>query len=137
MAAVNVDISPSLLTFRFLDADDEVVAYFKMNPADIKLAQRCHDLSSYFDGVESSLPENATMEDVIKINDELEEAICNLLGYDARRSLFGQISATSIMEDGNMFVVHVMNKIISEVEPVLKQRQAAMQAAAKHTAKYQ
>lgn len=137
MAAINTSIGSSLLKFTFSDADGEVVASFRMNPADIKLAQRCQEVSSYFDALHSKTPESATLEDAIKLNDEMEEKICYLLGYDAKESLFGMISATSIMGDGNLFAVVVMDKIVETVMPEIQKRKQTMAAAvAKHTAKY-
>ena len=77
------------------------------------------------------------MEDVVKLNNEVEDKICNLLGYDAKQSLFGQISATSVLGDGNMFVVLVMEKIVEAVAPEISRRKQSMaDAVAKHTAKY-
>lgn len=137
MAAINTSIGSSLLKFTFSDADGEVVASFRMNPADIKLAQRCQEVSAYFDAQHGKTPESATLEDAVKLNDEMEEKICYLLGYDARESLFGLISATSIMGDGNLFAVVVMEKIVEVVTPEIQKRKQTMAAAvAKHTAKY-
>lgn len=137
MAAINENISTSLLKFTFSDEDGEVIASFRMNPADVKLAQRCNEISTFFEELRDNTPENATLEDAVHLNDELEDKICYLLGYDAKQSLFGLISATSIMGDGNMFVVHVMDQIIKAVGPEIKKRQQAMaKAVSKHTAKY-
>lgn len=138
MAALNKSVSSSLMKFTFSDEDGEVVASFRMNPADIKLAQRCQEVSAFFEDMRDKTPDNATLEDIVKFNDELEDKICYLLGYDAKRSLFGLLSATSVMGDGNMFAVHVMDQIIKSVGPEIKKRQQAMaKAISKHTAKYQ
>lgn len=138
MAAINKSVSSSLLKFTFSDEEGEVVASFRMNPADIKLVQRCQEVSAFFEDIRDKIPDNATLEDACKFNDELENKICYLLGYDAKTSLFGLFSATSIMGDGNMFVVHVMDQILKAVGPEIKKRQQAMaKAISKHTAKYQ
>lgn len=137
MSQVNTKIGSSLLKFTFTDNDGDIVASFRMNPADIKLAQRCKEISAYFEDLREKMPETATLEDAVKFNDELEDKICYLLGYDAKPSLFGIISATSIMGDGDLFAVHVINKIVESVGPEIQKRKDAMaQAVAKHTAKY-
>ena len=137
MAVVNQSVSSSLLKFTFSDEDGEVLASFRMNPADVKLAQRCQEVSAYFENLENKTPDTATLEDAVKFNAEIEEKICYLLGYDAKRSLFGLLSATSVMSDGDMFVVHVMDQIIKAVGPEIKKRQQAMaKAVSKHTDKY-
>lgn len=137
MTAINTNVGSSLLKFTFSDADGEVVASFRMNPADIKLAHRCQEVQAYFKNLHNNTPESATLEDAVKFNDELEEKFCYLLGYDAKQSLFGLISATSIMGDGNMFAVTIMDKITENVGPEIQKRKQSMAAAvAKHTAKY-
>lgn len=137
MAVVNTGIGSSLLKFTFTDEDGDVVASFRMNPADVKLAQRCQEIAEFFENMRNNTPDTATLEDAIKFNDTLEEKICYLLGYDAKPTLFGLISATSIMGDGNLFATHVVNKIIEAVGPELKKRKQSMaKAVAKHTAKY-
>lgn len=137
MACINTGIGNSFLKFTFSDDEGKVIASFRMNPADIKLSQRCQELSSYFEGLTEKTSENATLEDAVKLNNEVEEKICYLLGYDARQSLFGQISATSVLGDGNIFVGLVMEKIIEAVGPEINRRKQSMaDAVEKHTAKY-
>ena len=133
----DVNIGSALLKFKFRDEDGEIISSFRINPADVKLAKRCAEVSGYFEDLHNRIPENATIDDVIKFNDELEEKICYLLGYDAKQSLFGQMSATTIMPDGNLFAVHIVENIVQAVGPEVKKRQENMaQAVAKHTAKY-
>ena len=137
MAAINTGIESSLLKFTFSDDEGEVIASFRMNPADVKLAQRCQEVSSFFEELKEKTPENATLDDAVKLNNEVEDKICYLLGYDAKQSLFGQISATSVLGDGNMFVILVMEKIVEAVAPEIKRRKQAMSSAVeKYTAKY-
>ena len=137
MSVINCSIGSSFLKFTFSDEEGDVLASFRMNPADVKLAHRCQEISAYFETLQDHTPESATLEDAVKLNDELEEKICYLLGYDARGSLFGLISATSVMADGNMFVVHVMNEIVEKVAPEIQKRKQTMEKAVeKHTAKY-
>lgn len=136
MGANNINIGASLLKFTFTDEDGEVVASFRMNPADIKLGKRCADLAEYFWTMKERIPTGGSIDDAVKFNDEIEEHFCYLLGYDVKQSLFGIISATSLMADGNMFAIHVMNKIVDAVGPEINKRKKAMEKAAKYTAKY-
>lgn len=137
MAVINSEIGSALLKFTFSDAEGDVIASFRMNPADVKLANRCKEVSAFFENLRDNTPDGATMEDVVKFNDELEEKICYLLGYDAKESLFGLVSATTICEDGELFAVKVMNTIVEAVTSEMQKRKATMASAvAKHTAKY-
>lgn len=118
--------------------DGEIVSAFRLSPADVKLAVRCQEVIDTFDSIADMLPNDATLEDAAKFNDAIEDKICYLLGYDAKQAAFGQISATTIMADGNMFVVHMMEKINELVIPEINKRKLTMaQAVAKHTAKYE
>jgi hypothetical protein len=133
----NISIGSAFLKFTFTDEDGEVFSSFRLNPADIKLGQRCQELAAYFSSLSERIPQTATVEEAVKFNDEMEDKICYLLGYDAKQSLFGQISATSIMADGNMFAVHVMNQIVDAVGPEIEKRKNAIKKAEQYTAKYQ
>lgn len=137
MAIINSGIGSALVKFTFSDAEGDVIASFRMNPADVKLANRCKEVSEFFKNLRDNAPDNASLEDVVKFNDELEDKICYLLGYDAKDALFGHVSATTICEDGELFAVKVINAIIEAVVPEMQKRKAAMVSAiAKHTAKY-
>ena len=137
MASVNTGLGSSFLKFTFTDDDGEVVSSFRINPLDVKLAQRFQEASSFFEDLRKEMPETATMEDVVKLNADIEEKICYILGYDAKESLFGQISATSVLGDGTMFINLVVEKIFEHIGPEMEKRQKSMAAAVeKHTAKY-
>lgn len=137
MSIINTNIASSFLKFTFTDEDGDVVSSFRLNPADVKLSKRCHELSAFFAQLEKEMPDETTLNDVIAFNDKIEEKFCYLLGYDVKDALFGQIPATTIMGDGNMFALHVMEKIIEATEPELAKRKNSMASAAKkHTGKY-
>lgn len=135
---INTSISSGLMKFTFTDPDGDVFASFKLNPADIRLAGRCEEIAKYFQERGNGLPQNASVADMVKLDDELEEKICYLLGYDARSTLFGMMSAITVLPDGDLFVVKVMQRIQEAIGPELRKRKQNMQKAVnKHTAKYQ
>ena len=137
MSNINTGIGSSLLKFTFSDDDGDILASFRINPLDPKLAQRFQDVSGFFENIKEQTPETATLEDVVQLNNDVEEKICYILGYDARESLFGQLSATSVMGDGTMFVNLVVEKILDHIGPEIDRRQKSMsKAVEKHTAKY-
>lgn len=134
----NVNMGAAFMRFTFSDDQGEIFAELRMNPADIKLAQRCLDASEYFENLREAIPENASFADVVKLNDELESKLCEILGYDARKSLFGQVSATAIMGDGRMFATHVMEAVADAIAPEIEKRRRSMaEAVSRHTAKYE
>lgn len=137
MAIVNSSLGSTLVKFTFSDDDGEVLASFRINPADIKLGKRCQEVSEYFQSAQATMPQNQSLEEMAEINDRLEEKIVYLLGYDAHQSLFGVISAMTVCDDGDIFAFKVLNKIVEAVEPEMRKRKQAMaDAMSKHTAKY-
>lgn len=135
---VNTNLGSSILKFTFTDDDGEVVASFRLNPADVRLAGRVQEAANFFRKAAQSAPEQATAADILKYNNDVEEEICRVLGYDARESLFGLMSATTILADGEMFAQKILDMISEAVLPEIQKRKAALAAAVKkHTAKYE
>ena len=135
---VNENLGSSILKFQFTDDDGKVVASFRLNPADVRLAGRVQEAANLFRKAAQSAPEQATVADILKYNNNVEEEICRVLGYDAHQELFGFMSATTILEDGEMFAQKILKKIEEAVLPEIQKRKAALAAAVKkHTAKYE
>lgn len=135
---VNTNLGSSILKVTFTDDDGEVVASFRLNPADVRLAGRVQEAANFFRKTAQSAQEQATAADILKYNNDVEEEICRVLGYDARESLFGFMSATTILADGEMFAQKILKRIEEAVLPEIKKRKAALAAAVKkHTAKYE
>ena len=138
MAIINTGIGSAFLKFTFSDEDGEVISSFRLNPADIKVAIRSEEVSKYLESRKSTMSGNLTAAEMAKFNDELEEKICYVLGYDARSELFkAPLTATTILPSGDLFAVLVMDKIVEAVAPEVEKRRANMEkAAAKYTARY-
>ena len=135
---VNTNLGSSILKFHFTDDDGEVMASFRLNPADVRLAGRVQEAANFFRKAAQSAPEQATAADILKYNNDVEEEICRVLGYDAHQELFGFMSATTILADGEMFAQKILKKIEEAVLPEIQKRKAALAAAVKkHTAKYE
>ena len=135
---VNTNLGSSIPKFQFTDDDGEVVASFRLNPADVRLAGRVQEAANFFRKASQSAPEQATAADILKYNNDVEEEICRVLGYDAHQELFGFMSATTILEDGEMFAQKILDMISEAVLPEIQKRKAALAAAVKkHTAKYE
>ena len=135
---VNTNLGSSILKFQFTDDDGKVVASFRLNPADVRLAGRVQEAANLFRKAAQSAPEQATAADILKYNNDVEEEICRVLGYDAHQELFGFMSATTILEDGEMFAQKILDMISEAVLPEIQKRKAALAAAVKkHTAKYE
>lgn len=134
--AFNQNLSSGLVKFTFTDEDGDVFAYFRMNPTDVRLVERAEGLQRFFEAV-GKKTDNLTIQDVISLNSEIEDKICAFLGYDARSELFGMMSATTILPDGNIFAMVVFEAITKAINPEIEKRAQKMRdAVSKYTAKY-
>lgn len=135
MNTINSNIAVGKLNFTFTDEDGAVFASFRLNPADINVASRCTEVSDYFSKRQEE--STASLEDVLKLNTELEEKICYILGYDAREDIFGEVPATTVLPSGDLFAMVVLEAIANAVRPEVKKRtKKSAEAIAKYTEKY-
>lgn len=132
MKTISTKIDTGIQTYTFTDTDDHVFASFRVNPTDANLAARAQEVGDF-------IQKMGTLENVrdwAEMNRLIEEKVSYVLGYDASE-VFGEVTATTIFPDGNMFAALVVDKIIDAVTPALEQRKANMQKAAdKYLSKY-
>ncbi|MBQ9082160.1 MAG: hypothetical protein IJY28_01515 [Clostridia bacterium] len=134
---INTGLNSGLMKFTFTDTDGDVIASFRLNPTDVRLAKRCEETQAYFREL-SQKPQDGDADGLYRFNAELEEKICTMLGYNARETLFCELSATTVLPDGDIFAVKVLETVAQAVEPEVKKRAAAMEkAVAKYTEKYE
>lgn len=132
---VNSNIAVGKLNFTFTDEDGNVFSSFRLNPTDVNVASRCEEVSDFFRKRNDKEP--ASLDDVLKINDELEEKIAYILGYDARESIFGEVPATTVLPSGELFAEAVLKAITNAVNTEMEKRnKKAAEAATKYTSKY-
>lgn len=135
MGSVNANVSTGLLSFTFTDEYGEVFSKFKLNPTDVNVAKRCAEVVDFFSSWNEK--EISTIDEAVELNRILEEKVCYILGYDARESVFGEVTATTILEDGNMFGMFIMEAIANAVnEESMKRSKKSEEAEKKYTAKY-
>lgn len=133
----NKRFNTGVITFTFTNEDDEVFSSFKMNPTDINLVKRAEEVSDFFSEKSMKVGENATAAELAAINEEIEEKINYLLGYDAREEIFGNITATTVSEDGEIFANVLFEFILEKIQPEIEKRKQKMQAGInKYTEKY-
>ena len=127
-----------LIKFTFTDENGEVFSSFRMNPTDVNLLARAEEVSDYFSQRKNDMPEKASGAALKAINDEIEEKINYLLGYEASKDIFGVITATTVSPDGEIFAWVVMDFIAEKLKPEMEKRRQNMQKKVeKYTAKYQ
>ena len=137
MANKTVNIGGNLTKYQFSDSEGNVIAYFHKNPLDIRIAERAAASADKLQKISAEALANPSVEDLARYDKEIAEAINHILGYDASATLFTIMSASTPMDDGEVFASVVLRTISDNLETDIKNRLTKFQAAAKHTAKYQ
>lgn len=137
MAEKNINIGSSLTKFTFTDESGEVVAHFRMNPADIRVAERAGEVAAYFKEKAGKINGSTAAEVLAQYDKEMSNKLNYLLGYDASATLFGFMSATTVMADGRFFATVVLETIAQNLSEELKKRFEKFKAVSKYTAKYE
>lgn len=137
MAEKSIDIGSSLTKFTFTDETGEVVAYFRMNPADIRVVDRAQEVADWFKRKEGKFTGGKPLENLKNYDKELTEKMNYLLGYNASATLFNTMSATAVMDDGRFFAALVFDTIAQNLGEEMKRRFAKFKAVEKYTAKYE
>lgn len=129
-------IDTGIQRFTFVDTSDHVFAWYHVNTADPNVAKRCQEVAAYFE--EQKGREFNTIEEIVEYDKQLTSKISYILGYDASRELFGEVSATTVLPSGELFALVVLDTIADTAKHEIEKRKAAMaKAAAKYTDKYQ
>ena len=136
MSNINQKVNTGLITFTFTNEADEVFASFQMNPGDLNSYNRCVKMMQYFR--ENKTPEIKSIDDFAAYNEQVEQKVCEMLGYNARPSLFGKVSALTVLPDKRTFVVVVLESVAKAIEEEGKRREKIMKYAYdKYLAKYE
>lgn len=138
MSTVNRKFNTGRIKFTFTDENGEVFSSFRMNPTDANVIARAEEVSEYFNKRKLEVDEIASGKDLAKYNKEIEDKINYVLGYDASKEIFGEITATTISPDGEIFGVVLMDFIVEKLKPEIEKRKKTMNAAIeKYTKKYE
>lgn len=121
-------IDDGLLTFEFKNKDGEIFSSFRINPTDASLAVRCEKAAEEFNALQNNAPEGATINDLVEHDKKIAEIFNFLLGYEASESIFVKpMTPTTVLPNGDIFSVMVMEEIIAIVEPEIKKRNDKLQ----------
>lgn len=127
-----------LIKFELENEFDEVFCSFKMNPTDVNLMKRAEEVAEYFNKWQMETANLVSGDELSKYNSIIEEKINYLLGYDATKEVFGEVTATTIFPNGSVFVIELMEFIFEKLEPEIEKRNKNIQAKMqKYTEKYQ
>lgn len=130
-----LSVGNALTRIEFKDEDGIVLGFLKINLTDVRLVGKLNECARFFKEYRF---EGTDIEKLAAIDRDLADRFCFVLGYDCRETLFGVLSPTTILPDGDMFAIVILNRISEVFTAEVKERAAARAAAMqKYTAKYQ
>lgn len=134
----NTEFDDGRVTFTFTNKEGEIVAYFRMNPTDVNLIQRCEEVGNFFTEASDKMKDLHTAADVIELNKGIEDKFDFMLGYEAHSTLFNNLTATTILPNGEIFAVMVLERIREGIEPEIANRRKKMEHVMdKYTGQYE
>lgn len=139
MGDLKLNVSTAAVTVPIYDMDadgNEIkIGAFRFNPSDIDIVRRYEDVIKVLEAL--NVPENAGVEEILKISDGLKEQINYLLGYNVADDIFKVCNPLTPTGDGDFFIEVVLNGIADIVEQEstarIKKKEAKIRRA---TAKY-
>lgn len=132
---VEMNVGSALTRIEFKDEDGIVLGFLKINLTDVRLVGKLTECAEFFKNYTFT---GKNIEELARIDRDVAEKFCYVLGYDCTETLFGVLSPTTILDDGNMFAISVLNKISEVFSTEVKEKAAARAAAMrKYTQKYQ
>lgn len=118
-----------------IDDKGEIIGKFRFNPNDPDIVKRYEKVADALNGI--TVPDDAEMDDIFKITDELKEQIDYLLNYKASEELFSKCNPMTLTASGDFYIENVIDGIAGLIEKTtdtrLKKKKAKIQKA---TAKY-
>lgn len=137
MATQNLNIDTGLITFRYTNNDDEVIAKFTINPTDIRLMKRCEEVSKDFEELSGRFKGATSTDDVMELDRLISEKIDYMLGTTEHSIFDGLLTATTFLPDGRLFSEVIMDTVLTALEPeILKRNEAIEKQMKKYTDKY-
>lgn len=132
---IEMSVGSALTRINFKDEDGIVVGFLKINLTDVRLVGKLHECAEFFQKYKF---DGTSVEELVRVDQDIAEKFCYVLGYDCRETLFGVLSPTTIMGNGEMFAISVVGKIGEVFSAEIKEKAAARaEAMRKYTQKYQ
>lgn len=138
MAKYTSAIQSGIAKFEYTDNEDgEIIAHAKLNVGSIHLLERLTKFQQEIGGLKIQT-EGASVDDILRFEDEIEDKFCTFFGYDCKEDLFGVIAAIDTLGNGEMWCQALIEDITAKLEPELDRINAEReQAVAKYTKNYE
>lgn len=118
-----------------IDDKGEPIGSFKFNPNDLDIVKRYEKVVESFESM--SVPENADINDIFNVSDEIKKSFDYLLNYNVSEEIFKKCNPLTITQSGDFYCENVLAGIANLIECQTEQRIAKKKAKInKATAKY-
>ncbi len=127
---INTRVVTNDITFTFTNERDEIFSEIRLNVMDPGLILRIEAAVKHFRS--AAKKPITSQEEWQKFNDDLEKEICNVVGFDARQSAFGKVSAAAILPSGERFGALVLRTISKHGAAEINKRRKRMDEVVHH-----
>lgn len=132
---IEMNVGEALTPIEIKDSDGTVLGTAKINLFDIRLVARIREIGDFFRNYKLDGTDPGAM---AKLDEALTDKFCFMLGYDCRATLFGVLSPTTILPDGEMLAMKITQEITKRFSAEVKERaEARAKLIAGYTEKYQ
>lgn len=122
---ITMNVGEVLTTIIVKDSGGITVGAMRVNLFDVRLVSRLQEIAEFLRGFR---PAGNGIERMMAMDVALEDKFCYLLGYDCRAELFGVLSPTSILPDGEMYTIRILQTIEENFADKIKERAEARAA---------
>lgn len=133
--AEQIKINDGSKVYEIVNERGEHVCDLKLNPSDTGIIARLDSVINALNGFKPSSEENN--ETIIEMDGILVDKVSELFNCDASETLFKNCKPLSMLDNGNLYIVEVLEAITPVIEKVTKARAAKVQKRMdKYTAQY-
>lgn len=122
----------------FVDENGDVFAFYRINPTDVKTAERIMECADFFENLK--FPEQPEPAEIFELNRTIEEKTDYMLGAGAASSLFSDVSAINFDVDENgevrLFAGVVFESLLENFGPIIEKRVSQLKKASRYSKKY-
>lgn len=98
----------------------EVIGQFQFNPTDVDIAKRYEKVVDALSAIK--IPDDAGMEDLFRVSDEIKKQMDYLLNYNVSDGIFAKCNPFSLTAGGDFYFENVLEGIAGLIERTTKQR---------------
>ena len=136
MSKYELKINTGFVKVPVLDEDGEELGFIRFNPTDADIVKRYKSVVEYFKSLEG-LDDNMDINGISLVSDEIKSKLDYLFNSNVSDTLFSRCSPLSPMEDGELFLFHVLDPIKDLMNQIMDERMEKMRKVEEATKDYE